>query len=684
MNGLMKTDFTNKKLLILGANPETANIVKVAQSFGVYTIVADYNPDAPAKKVADKGYDIDAMNVDALFNMAVDEKVDGVLVGVADPLIATYQELCERLNLPCYATKESVYAFTNKRHFKEICAKYDIEGVPEYSVNELGKVKFPVIVKPADSNSGKGITLCRTYEELEADIERAKKESKTATVLLERYMETSDVSIYYTIIDGTPFLSSLSDRYTLRNDSKSTPICLGDIFPSKYYEEFIKNEHPKYVKMIQELGVKNGMLYVSAFYENGHFYVYDPGFRLQGGGFHLVLKAVNGFDQREMLVKFALSGSMLSPDFKNYNDPLMRGNAAAVIWFLLKEGTIKSIEGLDYIKNHSDVSYVIERFSVDDKITSDMIGTERQVFLRVFMKSPNRKVLRSVIQDFQNRLKVTGTNGENLLTSLLNPDLIEDGEDMNLSLRNKVIVISGGTKGVGRQAALRAAMLGADVVISGRDNESARLIEENAKNYPGSITFKKTDLHNVSEIEALFDFVNKKFNRLDGFVNYAGVTPASELVNCSEELFDEVFSIDIKAAFFCCQNAIRLMQKSGGGSIVLVGSTHHRRGNKDRTAYACAKGALFTLSNHIARHYAVDKIRCNYLVMGWTPTDGELTLRKSQGITESELREEAAKAIPLGRMTEAEDIVPGIIYLLSDYSYMLTGAEFTLNGGELI
>ena len=680
----MKTDFENKRLLILGANPETANIVIVAQSLGVYTIVTDYNPDAPAKKVADKSYNIDAMDVDALYKMAVEEKVDGVLVGVADPLIVPYQKLCERLNLPCYATKESVYAFTNKRHFKETCAKYGIEGVPEYSINQLDEVKLPVIVKPADSNSGKGITLCRSREELDTDIERAKKESKTETVLLERYMETSDISIYYTIVDGKPYLSSLSDRYTLRNGSKSTPICLGDIFPSKYYEEFINNEHPKYVRMIQEVGVKNGVLYISAFCENGHFYVYDPGFRLQGGGFHLVLKAVNGFDQREMLVKFALSGSMQIENFKSLNDPLMHGNAAAVIWFLLKEGSIKKIEGLDYIKNHSDVSYVIDRFTEGDKITSEMIGTERQVFLRVFLKSPNRKVLRSVIQDFQNRLKVTGTNGENLLMPALNSVFIEDNEDMNLSLRNKVVVISGGTKGVGRQAALKAAMLGADVVISGRDRESAKLIEGEAKNYPGSITFKKTDLHSVKEIEELFNFVNEKFGRLDGFVNYAGVTPAAALVECSEDLFDEVFSIDIKAAFFCCQNAIKLMQKSGGGSIVLVGSTHHRRGNKDRTAYACAKGALFTLSNHIARHYALDKIRCNYLVMGWTPTDGELALRKSQGITETELREEAAKAIPLGRMTEAEDIVPGIIYLLSDYSYMLTGAEFTLNGGELI
>ena len=677
-------NLNGKKLLVLGANPETANIVKVAQAHGVFTIVTDYNPDAPAKKVSDKSYNIDAMDVDALYKMAIEEKVDGVIVGVADPLIAPYQKLCERLNLPCYATKESVYSFTNKRHFKETCAKYGIEGVPEYSIEYLDDVVLPVIVKPADSNSGKGITLCRRREELEENIERAKKESKTSTVLLERYMETSDISIYYTIVDGTPYLSTLSDRYTLRNNTKSTPICLGDIFPSKYYKEFIEKEHPKYCKMIQDLGVKNGVLYVSAFYENGHFYVYDPGFRLQGGGFHLVLKAVNGFDQREMLVKLALSGSMHIENFEKLNDPLMQGQSAAVIWFLLKEGTIKNIEGLDYVRNHPDVSYVIERFNVGDQVTTDMIGTERQVFLRIFLKSPNKKALRSVIQDFQSRLKVVGSDDENMLMQPIDPSVIGDSENLELSLRNKVVVISGGTKGVGREAAIKAASIGAHVVISGRDENSANRIIESTKNCLGSVSFKKTDLHSVKDIEALFNFVNEKFGRLDGFVNYAGIRPAASLVECSEAMFDDVFSIDIKAAFFCCQNAIKLMQKTGGGSIVLIGSTHHRRGDKDRTAYACAKGALFTLSNHIARHYAADKIRCNYLVMGWTPTDGELALRKSQGISESELRAEAAKAIPMGRMTEASDIVPGIMYLLNDSSSMLTGSEFTLNGGELI
>lgn len=255
---------------------------------------------------------------------------------------------------------------------------------------------------------------------------------------------------------------------------------------------------------------------------------------------------------------------------------------------------------------------------------------------------------------------------------------------MEISLNKKVIVISGGTKGVGKQLALQCAADGASVVISGRDETSAASIVNSAKSLPGSIEFVKTDLHSVESIRELFANVANKFNKLDGFVNYAGITPAASLTECSESLFDDVFDIDIKAAFFCCQESVKLMQKFGGGSIILVGSTHHTRGNKDRTAYACAKGALYTLSNHIGKHYAEDKIRCNYLVMGWTPTDGELALRKSQGMTIEELRAEAAKAIPMGRMTETSDIVPAIVYLLSDVSAMVTATEFKVNGGEII
>lgn len=680
----MDRKFEGKKLLILGANPETANIVNIAKEMGITTIVTDYDHNAPAKAVADISYDINGLDVDAICEMARKEQIDGVMVGVADVLVQPYQQVCEKLGLPCYANAQTAVIFNNKRFFKQTCAKYGIEGIPEYSLEDKSSIVYPVIVKPADSNSGKGITLVRHRSDLNSAVARAKAESRTATILIERYMECSDVSIYYTIVDGKVYLSSLSDRYTLRTDSSVTPICLGDVFPSQYYDKFIQTEHPKYVNMLKDLGVNNGILYVSAFYENGHFYVYDPGFRLQGGGFHLTLMSVNGFDQRKMLINFALTGSMSYYDLDKMNDPKMHGQSAATVWFLLKPGMIDKIYGLDYIKNHPSVDFAIQRFNIGDEVTDQMQGTERQVFLRIFMHCKNESELKSTIKDFQNRLKVLTPSGENLLLPSLNSEFENKFYISSQMLRNKVIIISGGTKGVGRQLALKCAASGANVIISGRDQQSADTIISESKDFPGSIEFKKADLHSVSEIRNLFKFVEDKYGCLDGYVNYAGVTPASTLTEATEEHFDEVFAIDIKAAFFASQSAVQLMQRSGGGSIVLVGSTHHTRGNKDRTAYACAKGALFTLSNHIGKHYACDHIRCNYLVMGWTPTDGELALRKSQGITEDELRSEASAALPLGRMTEADDIVPGIIYLLSDYSSMLTATEFKINGGEII
>lgn len=680
----MKKKFEGKKLLILGANSETSNLVKIAQDMGVTTIVTDYDSDAPAKKIADINYDINGLDVDAICEMARKENVDGVMVGVADVLVQPYQQICKRLGLPCYANAKSAIVFNNKRIFKQTCAEYGIEGIPEYSIEKKNSIVFPVIVKPADSNSGKGITLVRHRSELDNAYARAKAESRTQTVLIERYMECSDVSIYYTIVDGKIYLSSISDRYTLRTDTSATPICLGDVFPSQYYDKFIQTEHPKYVNMLKELGVENGILYISAFYENGHFYVYDPGFRLQGGGFHLTLMSVNGFDQRKMLINFALTGSMAYYDLDKLNDPKMGGQSAAVIWFLLKPGMIDQIYGLDYVKNHPSVDFLIQRFDVGDEITEQMQGTERQVFMRIFMHCKNESELKVTIKDFQNRLKVLTPSGENLVLPSLNSEFENKFYTSSQMLKNKVIVISGGTKGVGRQLALKCAASGANVIISGRDQASADEIVAEGKEFSGKILFKKTDLHSVAEIRDLFKFVEEKYGCLDGYVNYAGVTPAAALTDATEEHFDEVFTIDIKAAFFASQSAVKLMKRSGGGSIVLVGSTHHTRGNKDRTAYACAKGALFTLSNHIGKHYACDHIRCNYLVMGWTPTDGELALRKSLGISEDELRTEASTALPLGRMTEADDIVPGIIYLLSDYSSMLTATEFKINGGEII
>lgn len=251
-------------------------------------------------------------------------------------------------------------------------------------------------------------------------------------------------------------------------------------------------------------------------------------------------------------------------------------------------------------------------------------------------------------------------------------------------LKGKVIVISGGTKGVGRAFAEVAGLEGARVVVGGRDEKAGKEVVRNINTVGSEAMFVYCDLLKVDNCKNLFDRAFEKYGKIDGFFNYAGVTPVSPLDTCNEETFDWVMDVNFKAAFFCCQQAVKYMRLNGGGSIVLTGSAHAWGGQKDRAAYACSKGVLITLMEHISHQYASEQIRCNYLTLGWTPTEGEVALRNSQGESESELRKRASNILPMGRMCERSDYMEGLVYLMSDSSGMMTGSTFRITAGEYI
>lgn len=251
-------------------------------------------------------------------------------------------------------------------------------------------------------------------------------------------------------------------------------------------------------------------------------------------------------------------------------------------------------------------------------------------------------------------------------------------------LKGKVIVVSGGTKGVGRASSEEFARQGAKVVIGGRDEESALKSIRLMKTYGSDGLFVHTDLLKVADCKILFQKAYEHFGKIDGFFNYAGVTPVSPLDTCDEKIFDWVMDVNFKACFFCCQEAIKYMRMNGSGSIVLTGSAHAWGGQKDRAAYACSKGVLRILMEHIAHQYATEHIRCNYLTLGWTPTEGEVALRISQGESEAELRKRASGILPMGRMCERTDYLDALVYMMSDASSMMTGSTFRITAGEYI
>ena len=131
---------------------------------------------------------------------------------------------------------------------------------------------------------------------------------------------------------------------------------------------------------------------------------------------------------------------------------------------------------------------------------------------------------------------------------------------MEKRLANKVIVISGGTKGVGKAAAIAFAKESARVVIGGRDEQAAEKIINEIQSVGSQGIFVHTDLQIVADCKKLFDRAYEEYGKIDGFFNYAGITPVSPLDTCDEKIFDNVMDINFKASFFCCQQAIKYMR----------------------------------------------------------------------------------------------------------------------------
>ena len=154
---------------------------------------------------------------------------------------------------------------------------------------------------------------------------------------------------------------------------------------------------------------------LSGFYEDGEFYVYDTGFRLQGEAPHLLLESIYGYDQREMLIRFALTGSEGEKVDLYKEDPYMSGKFAATVWFLLKQGEIAKIEGLDNLDADKRVVANGQRLHEGDVVPEEWIGNEKQVLTRLYLVCDSKEELAAAIKEYHQKVKVFDKAGNNML-----------------------------------------------------------------------------------------------------------------------------------------------------------------------------------------------------------------------------------------------------------------------------
>lgn len=243
---------------------------------------------------------------------------------------------------------------------------------------------------------------------------------------------------------------------------------------------------------------------------------------------------------------------------------------------------------------------------------------------------------------------------------------------------NKVVVVTGGSLGLGRETSLLLAKHGAKVAVTDiLDTEGKALVEE-IKKSGGQAKYWHLDVTDEKEVKKVYGEVFKEFGRLDGTVNNAGIAGADKpSTEVTEKEWDLVMDINVKGVFFCTKHAVPHMKKSGGGSIVNISSIYGIVGAADLPPYHASKGAVRVMSKTDALQYAKDNIRVNSVHPGfiWTPLVEEL------GKEDPGFREHLDSLHPIGHIGEPIDIAYGILYLISDESKFTTGSELVIDGG---
>jgi NAD(P)-dependent dehydrogenase (short-subunit alcohol dehydrogenase family) len=249
-------------------------------------------------------------------------------------------------------------------------------------------------------------------------------------------------------------------------------------------------------------------------------------------------------------------------------------------------------------------------------------------------------------------------------------------------LVGKVVAVTGATKGIGRGVALHLAREGALLSFGGRSEAEGRsLVREIERECQLPALFVQGDVGEEVYCERFIQQTVDQFGRLDGLVNNAGIFPDVAFQDSDAELFDRVYRVNVRGAFLTSKFAARQMERQGGGSIVMIGSTHAFGASPHYSVYGTSKGAMYSLTQYLAKNLARQKIRANWITVGWVKTDGEIERIQADGHDEAWLNQIAGHMCPLGGLQGAEDIAYAAVYLLSDESRFVTETDIKVTGG---
>jgi len=242
-------------------------------------------------------------------------------------------------------------------------------------------------------------------------------------------------------------------------------------------------------------------------------------------------------------------------------------------------------------------------------------------------------------------------------------------------LQDRVVLINGGTRGLGAGIARAAAREGALIAVTGRRREPGEALVAELTEAGSKALYVQADAGDVTQAQAAVAATITEFGRVDGLVNAAGLTTRGTLLDTTPELFDEHIAVNLKAPFFLMQSVVAsLVARGAPGTIVNIISMAEHGGQPYLAPYAAAKAGLAGLTRNAAHAYRWQRIRINGLDIGWTDTEGEDAIQRRFHDACDGWKERAGASLPMGKLGQVGEIADFVVFLLSDRSGVVTGS----------
>ena len=424
-----------KKLLVLGGTSASLDLVKLAQSMGVYTVVTDDHDKSErvAKQIADEVAMVSTTDIDGLTRLVREKNIDGAFCGPSEFNIRNLIRLCEAAKLPCYTTMALWNRCANKDEFTAGCRAFGVDVPEEYTIREnmtdreLDEIEYPIIIKPVDGCSSIGISVCREKSEVLPAFRKAMNASTCKRIIAEKYIENGGelFGVRYLVQDGEAYPYLLIDTYVADPIKRTSLISAYTQTPSKYSKYYMENMDVNVRRMIKGMGIKTGTVFFQSLPYKGRIYFHEMGYRLSGGMLYKFTEPLMGINDMKMMIRCALGGACVTEEETKRIDLRCGGRYGGQLMVPLNAGTIGRIEGLEKALAIPAIYDFIQYYKQGETVKESYIGTLQQHFGRFTIIADDQTQLKAVISEIEKDLSIYDTTGAKMNVLMFDTDRMD-------------------------------------------------------------------------------------------------------------------------------------------------------------------------------------------------------------------------------------------------------------------